>query len=352
MAIREADQLLGIELRHLAALQAVAEEGSFGRAARRLGYTQSAVSQQIAALEKAVGVRLLERPGGPRAVSLTQAGELLLRHAAAIVARLRAAQADLAALAEGSAGSLRVGVFQSAGARILPELMRRYVAAWPGVELRLSEDNGDTALLAAVVRGELDLAFTTLPLPDEPLEAVALVEDPWILLVHADSPLALREGPVPLRELDGLPLISFSGCRTVLAMEELLRARGIRLNVVFRSDHNDTVQALVATGFGAALAPSLVVDPSDDKVVVRELAGRLAPRRIAIAWHRDRYLTAAARAFVATAQEVCADLEPLRDVRAPATAARGDPTAAVAAAADGGPAEGISSPPETLAASR
>src|SRR5436190_15966512 len=104
----EPDRWLGVELRHLAALQAVAEEGSFGRAAIRLGYTQSAVSQQIQALERVVGERLVERPGGPRPVSLTEAGELLLRHADAIVARMQAAQADLAAFSQGAAGTLRV----------------------------------------------------------------------------------------------------------------------------------------------------------------------------------------------------------------------------------------------------
>src|SRR5918992_4500852 len=133
MTIMSANGFLDIELRHLAALQAVAEEGSFGRAATRLGYTQSAVSQQIATLERIVGDKLLERPGGPRPVSLTEAGSLLLRHADAIVARLRAAQADLAALSAGEAGTLRVGTYQSVGQKILPALLQRFAAAWPRV---------------------------------------------------------------------------------------------------------------------------------------------------------------------------------------------------------------------------
>src|SRR3954468_22131104 len=129
----EPDSWLGVELRHFAALQALATEGSFGRAADRLGYTQSAVSQQIATLERIVGEKLVERPGGPRAVSLTEAGRLLLRHADSIVARLQAAQADLHALRAGEVGTLRVGTFQSVGARLLPEIMRRFGTQWPAV---------------------------------------------------------------------------------------------------------------------------------------------------------------------------------------------------------------------------
>src|SRR3989440_4329180 len=130
----EPDRWLGVELRHLIALEAVAREGSFGRAATSLGYTQSAVSQQIATLERIVGERLVERPGGPRPVTLTEAGELLLRHADSIVARLQAAQADLQALKEGAAGTLRVGTFQSVGAKVLPAVMRRFGEQWPAVE--------------------------------------------------------------------------------------------------------------------------------------------------------------------------------------------------------------------------
>src|SRR5207245_91804 len=109
------DSWLGLELRHLIALKAIADEGSFGRAATSLGYTQSAISQQIAGLERIVGQRLIDRPGGPRPIFLTDAGRLLLKHADGIAARLLAAQADLAALGAGDAGPLRVGTYQSVG---------------------------------------------------------------------------------------------------------------------------------------------------------------------------------------------------------------------------------------------
>src|SRR4051812_19886068 len=161
-SIMEPDRLLGVELRHLLALQAIAEHGSFGRAARVLGYTQSAISQQVAALERAVGERLIERPGGPKPVTLTVAGELLLRHAEAIVARLKAAQADLAAFAEGAAGPLRVGTYQSVSARLLPALVRRFKEQFPEVDIQLSESALDDELEQRLEHGEVDLSFVML----------------------------------------------------------------------------------------------------------------------------------------------------------------------------------------------
>jgi DNA-binding transcriptional LysR family regulator len=303
----EPDRWLGVEIRHLAALQAVVEEGSFGRAARRLGYTQSAVSQQIATLERIVGERLLERPGGPRAVSPTEAGELLLRHAEAIVARLRAAQADLAALSEGGAGSLRVGTFQSVGARILPAVMRRFAATWPQVAIALAESNSDEELLSLVEQGELDLAFSVLPLPEGPLEAVELLRDPWVLVVPRESPLAARRTPVTPTEIADLALIGYRSCRSTAQVESHLYARGIEPRFVFRSNDNGTVQGLVGAGVGAALVPRLALEASDENVVSLELDAKVPPRLIAVVWHRDRYRSPAARAFVETAEAVCGE---------------------------------------------
>jgi DNA-binding transcriptional LysR family regulator len=238
-------------------------------------------------------------------VSLTEAGRLLLRHADAIVARVTASQADLAALAEGQAGSLRVGVFQSVGQRILPEVMRRFLAAWPQVNITLTESADDLELLGLVECGELDLTFADLPLTDGPFESVELLRDPYVLVVPAGSPLAERDAAPTWRELAELDLIGHKYCRSLMQLESDARRP---LHFVFRSDHNQTVQALVASGVGSALVPRLTMDPEDESTELIELP-KVQPRLISFAWHRDRYRTPAARAFVETAQAVCAELE-------------------------------------------
>ena len=299
-----AESWLGVELRHLAALQAVAEERSFGRAAHRLGYTQSAVSQQIATLERIVGERLVERPGGPRRVALTEAGLLLLRHAESIVARLQAAQADLAALSSGAAGTLRVGTFQSVGRKVLPTVMRRFHQSWPDVEIELHESHSDLELASSVERGELDLSFVQLPIENPALETIELLRDPYVLVVPADSPLAARDKPPSLREIAEQPLLGFRECRSTDMLADQLRTTGREPRFAFRSDDNGIVQGLAAAGVGVAVVPLLTVDENDETTSIIDLGSRVAPRIVGIAWHRDRYHSAAARAFVETARAV------------------------------------------------
>ena len=296
-----ANDWLGVELRHLAALEAVARTRSFGAAARELGYTQSAVSQQIAQLERVVGQKLFDRPGGPRRVETTEAGLLLLRHADAIVARLDAARADMAALAEGEVGTLRVGVFQSVGARLLPALVRRFRAQWPAVGVRVREENDSAQLLHLLEHGELDLTFAELPLPDGPFEWAELLQDPYVLLVSADSELAKLDAAPSLREVGKLPLV---GRRSTDEPERHLAGRVPELNVVFRTDDNGALQALVAEGLGVAIEPQLVVDQKDRAVKALPFGTRIPPRSIVLAWHRDRYRSHAAQAFVELAQEL------------------------------------------------
>jgi DNA-binding transcriptional LysR family regulator len=300
---------LGLELRHLIALKAISEAGTFGGAAKRLGYTQSAISQQIAMLERIVGQRLIDRPGGPRPVSLTEAGELLLRHADAIAARLQAARADLAALDAGDAGPLRIGTYQSVGARILPELLREFSVDWPQVEITLQESADDRDLLAMVERGDLDVSFCVLPLESGPCDSVELLRDPYVLVVPAGSPLASRERTPSLRELVEQPLIAHRTCRTTKHVEDRLRQAGREPHIAFRTDDNGTVQGLVAAGVGIAIVPRLTVDETDPAVTVVDLGERVPPRLVGIAWHRDRHRTRAAQSFVGLAQRITADAD-------------------------------------------
>ena len=301
MSITKHDEWLGVEVRHFAALQAVASERSFGRAARRLGYTQSAVSQQVATLERIVGEQLVERPGGPRPVSLTEAGALLLRHADSIVARLQAAQSDLEALKAGEAGTLRVGTFQSVGTRLLPEIMRRFTAQWPAIDVML-EEHDDAEIAAALERGELDVGFVVLPVGDAPLEAIEIVRDGYALVVPAGS--ALAQGFPALRDVAQQPLVGFRPSGATETVEAAIRAVGVEPRFAFRSNDNGIVQGLVAAGVGPAILPRLTVDASDPRIVLREVEPPIAPRVIAVARHRDRYASPAMRAFVETVLSV------------------------------------------------
>jgi DNA-binding transcriptional LysR family regulator len=239
---------------------------------------------------------------------LTEAGTVVLRHADAILARIHAAQADLAALSAGIGSVLRVGTYQSAGSSILPRLMREFVADWPDLEVRLTEAANDDDLIPGIECGDLDLAFAVFPLPEGPFDAVELMVDPYVLVVPADSPLARQASPPGLEDIAGLPLIGFRQCRSSSHVESHLRSQGVQPRFIFRSEDNNTVRGLVAAGMGAALVPRLTMEAADPRIAMVELDEEIPARRIALVWHRDRYRSPAARAFVAAAQRVCANL--------------------------------------------
>ncbi|MCB1027304.1 MAG: LysR family transcriptional regulator, partial [Microthrixaceae bacterium] len=147
----------GVELRHLVAVHTVAELGSFGRAAEELGYTQSAISQQVATAEKRLGVRLFDRPGGPKAVEPTAAGALVAERVAHTLAGLDALADDLASLAAGRGGRVTLGTFQSISVRVLPALVTLARHEMPNVEIRVVESHHYSELEDRLARGELDL---------------------------------------------------------------------------------------------------------------------------------------------------------------------------------------------------
>jgi DNA-binding transcriptional LysR family regulator len=303
------DLWLGVEVRHLAALRAVADEGTFGAAALSLGYAQSAISQQIAALERYVGHRLFDRPGGSRPVRLTRAGELLLGHAETIMSRLSAARIDLDSLGEDDCGTvLRIGAYQSVARAILPLVLQELGVDSSELEFDLRESNDDRVLLGLLETGELDVAFAELPLPEGPLEATRLLEDPYVLIVPEDHELSLLDRPTTLEELAGEPLITFK-CNSSGRITETFARTGLSPRFGPQVEDGGTLVALVHAGLGLGLVPRLAADIDGKPLVAIPVESRLAPRIVAIAWHRDRLRTCTAGLFIDLAVEVAARLD-------------------------------------------
>ena len=308
MTVAPADtiHLADADLRHLAALRAVAEEGSFGRAATRRGFTQSAVSQQSATLERLVGEPLFDRPGGPRPVTLTAAGRLLLPHSVAVLERVRSAEADLAGLRSGQSGTLRVGTFQSTSVRILPGVLADLHRARPQLKVLPFETDDQVELLALLRGGELDLSFLVEPLDDEDLVVRRLCADPFVALLPLDSAILPAAGPVRIEALLTQPLISQMPNRCQTLIEDGLARHG-RLQIAFRSNDNAAVQAMVRAGVGHAVLPALAVDHSDVSVAIRPLDPPIEPRVIVMATVAGRRLPPGLDAFVDLASARCAE---------------------------------------------
>jgi DNA-binding transcriptional LysR family regulator len=287
--------LSAVELRNLRAMISVADEGSFRAAARTLGYTQSAVSHQVATLERSLDATLFTRPGGRAAVALTPAGEVVYRRALRVLGELQTLGADVAAMQTGERQILRVGTFQTATTELLPAALRELRDHWPDVEVVLSESQANAPTFDALTAGELDLAFLVNPDPDERIRSIPLLDDPWVILTRRDSELASVEDPT-FDLLDGVDLVAWNlRWRSQIELEEAWRRRAIRPRVVYRTDDNLALQRLVAAGYGHAcldrLGASGAVEPSLTWLEPREI---LLQRTIALCVprHRDLSLTA------------------------------------------------------------
>jgi DNA-binding transcriptional LysR family regulator len=187
--------------------------------------------------------------------------------------------------------------------------MLEFAGSWPLVSIQLTESTDDAELLSLVERGELDVTFVMLPVDVGPYDTRRLMHDPYVLLVRRDSPFAGSKNPPSLKEIAAVPLIGYRQCRSIHAVEERFRGTGLEPEIVFRSDDNTTIQGMVAAGVGSALVPRLTVETRDDSVVALPVDPRVPPREIGVAWHRERYLSPSARAFVSVADGVCGELE-------------------------------------------
>ncbi len=287
-----------LELRHLRALAAIAEEGTFGRAADRLGYTQSTVSQQIAALERTVGGSVFDRPGGPRAVLLTPLGQLVLQHGRQLLTGADGLADAIERFRAGS-GRIDIGTFQSVSTVILPTLVNRLRAEHPDCEVRLSEEEPDDPRM-----GDLDLLFYDGQVDDD-VESTRLLDDPYLLVAR---PGDFPDGPVPLSELDDRAMVAWPATCDQPRMEERLQQSGAQPRIVFRSASNETLLSMVRSGLGIAVLPKLAVASAfgDDRLRVHAL-DPTPTRELYLHWPAGRTLSPLAVRAIELAQEIAAD---------------------------------------------
>lgn len=289
-----------LELRHLLTFREVATHRSFGRAATALGYTQSAVSQQIARLEAVVGHPLFHRPGGPKPIELTPAGEILLPRVEELVGGMHRIEDDLDRFADGQMGRIAVGTFQSVSVRLLPAIIGVLGVERPDLQVDLLESSSRNVLESALSDRRLDLTFWVREEQDWPgFETIPLFEDQYVVI----APAASAQDSYSLHDLAGLPMIGQHAndvCQ--IRIDAGLRSHGLEGRYVFRSNDNAAVQAMVRAGNGVAVVPALAVDSSDPGVVVRPIDPPLPPRVVVLVTRRGDDRAAVCR-FIEIAQE-------------------------------------------------
>jgi DNA-binding transcriptional LysR family regulator len=296
--------LRDLELRHLVALDAVASVGTFARAAERLGYTQSAVSQQIAALERILGDKVFDRPGGPRPVVLTPLGAELLERGRELLARVDAMSLDLDMFRTGSVGKLSIGTFQSVSAKLLPRVVARMRETFPTLELQVMETDLQDVLEQALASGEIEVSFIVGEAGPE-LDSVHLIDDPFVLMARPDQ---FPPGAVRIDDVRGEPMIGQHPNSCQLLNEAGLRSVGLEPNYVYRTNDNGTVAAMVRAGMGVAVMPFLCVDPEDPRIAIHQIDPPIPDRSICLAWRLNRTLSPAAERFIQLTTEASRDL--------------------------------------------
>ncbi|MEV4756095.1 LysR family transcriptional regulator [Micromonospora sp. NPDC049559] len=296
-----------LDVRRLVVLREIERCGSFTAAARSLGYSQSAVSQQIAALERETATTLVRRRRGQ--VGLTDAGRALVVRTENILAELAAAQADLRALAAGQAGVLRLAMFATAAATFVPDAAARLRARCPGVELRLELIELPDEATAAVTAGEVDLALLVQPgdrrSRDRPgLSTQHLFDDPLLAVLPADHPHATRDH-VDLADLADEPWLvpGGPGCPDAALLLRACRAAGFepRPAVDLTTDDYGAVRAMAAAGLGVSVLPRLALLSPGSEVAVRPLRPRRHRRVVAV--HRTGHLAPAAETMIEVMRE-------------------------------------------------
>ncbi len=309
-----------LSLGRLRVLRAVARSGSLAAAADDLSYSPSAVSQQIAALEREAGTALVERRA--RGVILTEAGRTLVEHADVLLAQAEAAEAALADLADLRRGHLRIGSFATAAANVLPRAIDVFRARHPAVRLSVSQASPQESV-AGLALGRLDLALTVdlEAAPSEGVEILHLFDDPVRLALHREHPLAAAP-EIDLAALAGETWIDVPRATSGGKVLERACARaGFAPRIAYESDDYTVIQELVGVGVGLALLPDLALCPPHPSVVLRSLDPDGPRRHVQAATRARAFRSPAASAML----EILREQRPRRRADAAAQAAATGP---------------------------
>jgi DNA-binding transcriptional LysR family regulator len=271
-----------LDVRRLRVLQAVVETGSVTRAAARLSYTPSAISQQLATLEREAGLALVERAG--RGLRPTAAGRLLADHATGVLARLDEAEAALGALRDGRTGRVSVVAFSTAGASLVPIAVRDFRRDHPGVAVDVAVAEPDEAV-DRVRSGRCDVGIIVPP--GDPATVLAdlhsrhLLDDPYRVVLPADHALADR-ARIRLADLAGEPWIGTASAPGYCQQQVLdaCVAAGFTPRYAIEADEYPATQGYAAAGLGVALVPLLALGATAPGAVVRRVDGPEPARRV------------------------------------------------------------------------
>lgn len=294
-----------LELRQLQYVVQIAIDKNFSRAAEKLHIAQPSLSQQIAKLEKELGLLLFQR--NTNSVDLTYAGSIFAERAAKIldmVAQLRSEMDDISQLRK---GRLMIGSLPITGAHVWPLVLPVFQQQYPDIEIVLVEETTST-LEQLTASGQTDLSLLTLPLQEKSLDYIPLIEEEIFLAVPPKHPLAEHREGVSLADVSEEPFILLKrgqGFRHTSI--KLCEDAGFTPHIVFESSNIETVQSLVAAGMGVAFVPQMVARAGWSRYAPVYLTIRepYTPRRtIVIAHKRDRYVTKATAAFISTMLEI------------------------------------------------
>ena len=286
-----------METKHLRTLVAIVELSSFTRAGVKLGLSQSAISQQIGALERQLGVRLLRRTGtGARP---TPAGELLVNHARQILARVDAAKRLVSDFDASSSGILRIGAGGAVCHHVLPDVLRELREAFPRLELHVRSGHTDLTV-ERLLGGEIDVGILTLPVSQPKLRLVEVGDDELVLIVARDHPLADRGRVDPVDLAEETFLICERRSRTYQLVERVLLEAGVFPRVAMEIDHQEAVTAMVARGLGVAAVPrwAIAAEIASGDVVPLQLGASGLGRSWALGFLEESQPRQALRAFV------------------------------------------------------